>query len=151
LVLSSAAARKPAPFINARYPPPETAIPIFGRVEALPETLLMYASASNPEMFIRLSHSVIGAMVAFLRSCSHDVSSEDKFEASRMVGLVDGQDTEAGAYPPEGELGNARFAAARTTAAYSPAVPSRGITIEEAVLRLADGSCEQGASNVYHH
>lgn len=110
---------------------------MFGSVEALLETLLIYDDASNPEIFILVSHSVIGPIVWFLRTGSHAVSLGDKLPASRIVGLADGQETGAGAYPPDGESGNARLAAARATAAYSSAAPSRGTTIVEAGLMLA--------------
>ena len=94
----------------------------------------MYDAASNPEMFILVSHSVIGPIVWFLRIGSHAVSLGDKLPASLIVGLAAGQETAAGAYPPEGESGNARFAAARATAAYSSVVPSRGRRVIEAAV-----------------
>lgn len=63
---------------------------------------------------------------------SHAVSFAERLEASRIVGLVEGHDTGAGAYPPDGESGNARLMAANATAAYSSAFPSRGRTIVDA-------------------
>jgi hypothetical protein len=59
----SAAARKPAPFIKARYPPPDTAIPILGRAETLFLMPLMYEVASKLEMFILESQEVMGSRV----------------------------------------------------------------------------------------
>ena len=107
----------------------------------------MYDEASKPEMFIRVSHSVIGAIVAFLRSGSHAVSFGDKPLASLIVGLAAGQETSAGAYPPEGLLGSAR---ARATAAYSSAAPSRGIMTVDAEVILACHH-EVGLRIVYHY
>jgi hypothetical protein len=50
-----------------------------------------------------------------------------------MVGLFAGQSTTAGAYPPDGEFGNARFSAAkgpaRASAARTSGDASRGRTI----------------------
>jgi hypothetical protein len=54
----------------------------------------------------------MGATVLFLRSSSHAVSLADKEPASLIVGRFKGQSTAAGAYPPEGESGKARFSAA---------------------------------------
>ena len=72
-------------------------MPIFGRVDALPETRLIYPAASKPEMFIRVNHSVIGAIVWFLRIGSHALSFADKLPAFRMTGRSEGHATAAGA------------------------------------------------------
>ena len=129
----SAAARKPAPFIRALYPPPDTAMPIFGSAVALALYLSMYAAASKPAMPRRESSSFIGATVLLRRRDSHSVSFADSESATRMVGRSAGQETLPGAYPPVGESGRARLmtpsAAAMATAAYSYADPSRGTTI----------------------
>lgn len=110
-------------------------MPIFGRVEALPETLLMYEDALKPEMFTLVSHSIIGPIVWFLRSGSQAVSLGDRLLASLMVGLAARHGTTAGAYPPEGESGKARFTAALGTAGAAGAYSSDaccGRTIVEA-------------------
>jgi hypothetical protein len=74
--------------------------------------------------------------VLFLRSSSHDVSFGDSDSADRMVGRFAGQFTASGAYPPEGELGRARFAAdngtARASAANNSGEASRGRTVPAA-------------------
>lgn len=57
----------------------------------------------------------------FLLNSSHAVSFADSSFAFRMVGLSDGQLTGPGAYPPEGESGRARLAAARGTSRASAA------------------------------
>lgn len=130
----SAAARKPAPFIKALYPPPEAAIPIFGNALALFWMPLIYEVASKPEMFILERNSLMGAMVLFLRIGSHAVSLGDKLLAALMVGRSAGQETSIGAYPPEGEFGSARSTAAPATARESTSCilgeASRGTTTE---------------------
>ena len=136
MVRLSAAATNPAPFIKALYPPPEAAIPMFGRIEALFRYWLMYVLASNPVMFTRVNHSIMGSTVTFRLTCSHAVSFGDNEFASLIVGLVSGQVTTAGAYPPDGEFGKARFASYNVAASVSSAKAlgdaSRGSTIEPA-------------------
>lgn len=83
--------------INARYPPPDTAMPIFGNKVALLETRLMYEAASNPDILALERKSIIGCIVSFLRTLSQDVSSCESAEALRTDGGVAGQLTEAGA------------------------------------------------------
>jgi hypothetical protein len=90
VVRLSAAARKPAPFIKALYPPPEAAIATFGRAETLLWMPLIYETASNPEIFILERKSFMGAMVLFLRNWSQFVSFWDKLLAGRMVGRFAG-------------------------------------------------------------
>src|SRR6266536_667912 len=104
----SAAAIKPAPFNIALYPPPDTAIPMFGRVLGSLAILEMYSDASNPDIFARLRNEVIGAIVLFLRSESHAVSLVERVEADRITGRFEGQSTFPGAYPPVGESGAPR-------------------------------------------
>lgn len=68
----------------------------------------MYASASNPEMFILPSKSRMGPTVLPRLKSSHEVSSGDSFDAVRMTGLVEGQSPPAGEYP-SGAFGRARI------------------------------------------
>lgn len=111
----------PAPFIKARYPPPEAAIPIFGSAVALFLIPLIYDEASKPVIFILVNHEIIGSTVAFLLNCSHAVSFGESESASLIVGRFAGQGTTAGAYPPDGEFGNARLMAANGAAMASTA------------------------------
>lgn len=98
-------------------------------------------------MFALVSKSIIGSIVLFLRIGSHAVSFADKDPPSRMVGRVAGQSTSDGAYPPDGELGNARpatsMAAAIGTAARSSNVVYSGFGI---TTRAA--GCQRGSSTV---
>ena len=68
----------------------------------------MYASASNPVMFILPSKSRMGPTVLPRLSSSHEVSLGDSFDAVRMTGLVEGQSSPAGEYP-SGAFGRARI------------------------------------------
>ena len=86
----SKAWRTPPPVIHALYPPPETAIPIFGNIDVLLWWLLKYAFASKPAIFSRLRNCCMAGMVLFLRTCSHDVSCGDSPSALRNVGLFEG-------------------------------------------------------------
>jgi len=89
-------------------------------------------------MFILESHACKGATVLFLRFSSHDTSLCESELASLSVGLVDGQLTASGAYPPDGELGNARPARTRAaSAANMSGDAARGRTIP------APADCQQ--------
>jgi hypothetical protein len=92
-------------------------------------------------MFILVNQVIIGSTVAFLRIGSHAISFGDRELASLIVGLVAGQLTTAGAYPPEGEFGNARLMPDNGTASASAArisgEASRGTTIAFAITLLA--------------
>lgn len=99
--------------------------------------VLIYDEASNPEIFILLSHDCIGAIVLFLLFSSHEISlCESAPSATLIVGLVEGQFTDPGAYPPDGEFGRARSAiiipAARASAASTSGEASLGRTIPAA-------------------
>jgi len=108
---------------KARYPPPEIAIPIFGRDVTLSLSLSIYAPASNPVMFIRIRNSRIGSTVAFLLCSNHVTSLGERAFADLIVGRFAGQVTSSGAYPPEGEFGSALFTAdIGATAATIPSV-----------------------------
>ncbi len=76
-------------------------------------------------------------MVAFLRMGNQAVSLADRVSALRIVGRSAGQETFAGAYPPEGESEMARstttMPAAIAAAAYSSPEASRGRTTVAAV------------------
>lgn len=104
----------------------------------LPLTELIYAVASNPEIFILFSHDIMGSTVAGLLFSSHEASLGDRLPAARIVGLVEGQSTAAGAYPPEGEFGRARSAKimgiASASAASTSGEASRGRTIPAPAL-----------------
>jgi hypothetical protein len=63
-VLLSNALSTPAPLSIARYPPPDTAIPIFGTLDVLLETMSMYADALNPVIFRRVRRSLMGEMIS---------------------------------------------------------------------------------------
>jgi hypothetical protein len=85
-------------------------------------------------MFILLSHDCMGAMVLFLLFSSHEISlCESAPSATLIVGLVEGQFTDPGAYPLDGEFGRARSAiimpAARASAANTSGEASLGRTI----------------------
>ena len=97
---------------------------MLGSDETLLFMPLIYEAASNPEMFILDNQVVKAGKVSLLRTESHAVSFSDKLVASLMVGLFSGQVTCAGAYPPDGELGNARFIAAVCPPRTSPATTS---------------------------
>jgi hypothetical protein len=75
-------------------------------------------------MFILDNQEVKAGRVSLLRICSHAVSFSDKLVASLIAGLFSGQVTCAGAYPPDGEFGNARFIAANCAPRASPATIS---------------------------
>lgn len=97
VVRSSAAATNPAPFSMARYPPPDTAMAIFGSSLAFFVMPLMYDVVSKPEIFALERKDSIGVTVLFLLSSSHFVSLLDREEADRILGLSEGQVTFAGA------------------------------------------------------
>ena len=80
----------PPPFKQALYPPPLTATAMLGRAEAFLALLMMYDSASKPEMFNLPSKSRMGPIVLFLLISSHDVSLSDRADALRTVGRVEG-------------------------------------------------------------
>ena len=87
----SKACTAPPPFRQALYPPPLRAIAMLGRAEIFWAFLLMYDSASNPEIFSLPSKSFRGSIVFFLLSSSHDDSFWDSAEALRTAGRVEGQ------------------------------------------------------------
>lgn len=122
-------------------------MPIFGSALALFLWVLIYEDASNPEMFILVSHELMGSMVLFLLFSSHETSLGESEPASLIVGLVEGQFTDPGAYPPEGEFGKARSAmilgAARASAANTSGEASLGTTIA-AVGDVSIGYQERG-------
>lgn len=97
----------------------------------------------------------MGSTVLFLLFSNHDVSFADNESASLIVGLSAGQATEAGAYPPEGELGRARLTAAIGRAIASGANTSsgasRGITIEFAAETSKSVRKVRGADFTYLH
>lgn len=93
MVLLSKASTTPAALSIARYPPPDTAIPILGSALALFLLSSMYESVSKPLIFILDSRSFIGSTVAFRRASSHCVSFWDNVPPVRMVGVAEGQST----------------------------------------------------------
>jgi hypothetical protein len=124
-------------------------MPIFGSALALFLCVLIYDEASNPEIFILLSHDCMGAIILFLLFSSHDISlCERAPSATLTVGLVEGQFTASGAYPPDGEFGKARSAiiipAARASAANTSGEASLGRTIPAVggVRIVFQGDCE---------
>jgi len=80
----------PPPVMHALYPPPETAIAMFGNMEVLLWWLLKYAFASKPGMLSRPRNCCIAGMVLFLRACSQEVSCGDSPSAALMEGRFEG-------------------------------------------------------------
>jgi hypothetical protein len=119
----------------ARYPPPETAIPIFGTFDVLLETMSMYADALNPVMFRRVNRSLIGEIISRWRVSSHSDSFEERFRALRTEGLVEGQVTFAGAYS-SGAFGRA-LGAVRGVALTAVAATRRRSTLIAMYLMLS--------------
>lgn len=80
----------------------------------------------------------MGSTVAGLLFSSHEASLGERVPAVRTVGLVEGQSTAPGAYPPLGEFGNARSASimgiASASAASTSGEASRGRTIPAAAV-----------------
>lgn len=93
----------PAPFIRARYPPPDTATPIRGSTAlrfppSMSLTILsMYSLVSRPLILKRVRRLFNAGMVLLSRRLSHVVSLAERPVAARIVGRGDGHDTEAGA------------------------------------------------------
>ena len=86
----------PAPCINALYPPPDTAMAIFGNAETFPLIYWMYALASKPLIFARIRKSRIAQMVFALLFSSHSVSLELRDVDFRTVGREFGHSIECG-------------------------------------------------------
>ena len=82
--------------MSARYPPPESAIAIFGSAEAFCACLEMYESPLKFPKSNRPKKSRIGFTVLLRRTCNQEVSFGESLEALRIVGLLEGQSPAAG-------------------------------------------------------